>query len=453
MVVIQTRMHSVAMSSCTEIITWKTVAPQMRRLNPALATLIDKIDPDDQYPFIKATYLFGDLILKEGKLQLPCSPGKLLPLEHPELDPTLKHHLGYGPIPLSITLNKRSEVFLREDHRTVPLNILQPGQLFGTFEIVDFMLKNECMPIWNVSAGARSTFILPKINEASGLKRLRAQYQLSLDVQSKSLWDHWLLFKHIAQHTGSTPWTSEVLFFSHNWFKQREKGNPAWIAFYDYLFESAWRQAQYAMNEFKFGHFWQQCIKTMSERKLKPSPYMVNTIKHLWAIAMGVAPGFSAEHSALALPIVELQQAMMDVYRLDHYWPTVISSATLKGPQQTVYYSLAVPTLFHGSTSEDRASSLMVEVRMIKLIMDSLRKNLSDHPIVQHTHFEYFHTEKDLYNDIQLSDMIPEQDPNFKQGLDPERAFCASSAFWRGCIRIQSTAENLAEPNFLVSLF
>lgn len=442
------------MSSCTEIVTWKTVAPQMRRLNPVLATLIDKINPGDEYLFIKATYLFGDLILKEGKLQLPYSPGKLLPLEDPELDPMLKKHLGYGLIPLSVALNKTSEVFLTEDYRTVPLNILQPGQLFGTFEIVDFMLKNKYFPIWNVSAGARSTFMLPKINEASGLKRLRAQYQLSLDVQSKSLWDHWLLFKHIAQHT-STPWTSEVLFFSHDWFKQRGQGDPAWIAFYDYLFESAWRQAQYAMNEFKFGHFWQQCIKTISERKLKPSPYTINTIKHLWAIAMGVAPGFSVECSSLALPIMELQQAIMEVYRLDHYWPTIMSASTLKKSQQTVYYSLAVPTLFHGSTTMDRASSLMVEVRMIKLIMDSLKKKLADHPIVQHTHFEYFHTEKDLYHDIQLSDMIPEQDPNFKQGIDPlsGRSFCASSAFWRGCIRIHSTAENLAEPDFLVSLF
>ncbi|MBP6104764.1 MAG: hypothetical protein KA508_06900 [Gammaproteobacteria bacterium] len=170
---------------------------------------------------------------------------------------------------------------------------------------------------------------------------------------------------------------------------------------------------------------------------------------------MGVAPGFSVECSSLALPIMELQQAIMEVYRLDHYWPTIMSASTLKKSQQTVYYSLAVPTLFHGSTTMDRASSLMVEVRMIKLIMDSLKKKLADHPIVQHTHFEYFHTEKDLYHDIQLSDMIPEQDPNFKQGIDPlsGRSFCASSAFWRGCIRIHSTAENLAEPNFLVSLF
>ena len=372
----------------TEIISWKDIAPQIREAAPALAKLIDAIDPGDQYPLIKATYLFGDSILKEGKLQLPHTLGNPLPLDHKNLDPILHENLSYSSIPLGIILNNESEVFLEEAPRTIPLNILGPGQLFGTFELIDFMLKEESCPIWNMTAGLRSVFMLPKINEASGLKRLRARYLLPSDIQIKSLWDHWSVFKAIARDTSSTPWKSDIIFFSRPWFSQRNKPNEKWSHFYDYFFQHAWKQAQYAIHEFKFGYFWQKCINTISMRNLKPSAYAINTIKHLWAIATGVAPGFRMVDSPSSVPLLALQQAFIEFYRLENYWPTIMGGIASENINHPLYYSLAMPTLFYGPIASDQAPSLMAELRMIQVIMDVLRKGLSDLPIIQNTEFE-----------------------------------------------------------------
>src|SRR5690349_11490610 len=137
----------------------------------------------------------------------------------PHMLQKIRSDLSYSPIPLSLLLNKNSEVFLQEAERTIPLNIIKPGQLFGTFETLDFIFNKPSSALWNVSAGARSVFMLPKINESFSIKRLRNHYHLSLDTQLKYLTQHWQIFKEISHvPTFSSPWQSEVLFFTKPWF-------------------------------------------------------------------------------------------------------------------------------------------------------------------------------------------------------------------------------------------
>jgi hypothetical protein len=82
----------------------------------------------------------------------------------------------------------------------------------------------------------------------------------------------------------------------------------------------------------------------------------------------------------------------------------------------------------------------MSDIKMIKLIIESLIKNHLNHSLFQNTKIEFFHTEKDQDNEIKSSQLILNEDPNFleNQKLFTNRCFCASSPFWRGCIQITS---------------
>ncbi len=151
-------------------------------------------------------------MVKEETLQIPNQGGSLKTLTDVEIDKKIQSNLNYSPIPLSLLLNKNSEIFLCEGERTIPLNILKPGLLFGIFETVDFMFDRQSSPVWNVSAGLRSVFMLPKINEFSGIKRLRNHYHLSLDTQLKYLNQHWQVFKEIS-HTPLFSLPRKVKFF------------------------------------------------------------------------------------------------------------------------------------------------------------------------------------------------------------------------------------------------
>ena len=73
---------------------WKDVRQSVEQVNPALAKIVNNISPNNRYKLIKATYSFGDLIIKEGQLCLPIDDKKLYA------------QLNYSSIPLSLLLKK-----------------------------------------------------------------------------------------------------------------------------------------------------------------------------------------------------------------------------------------------------------------------------------------------------------------------------------------------------------
>jgi hypothetical protein len=411
---------------------WKDVCQSVEQVNPTLAKIINNIDPSNHHKLIKATYSFGDLIVKEGRL---C-----LPIENDEL----YAELNYSAIPLSLLLNKSAEVFIENSDSSLPLNILSPGDFFGTFEVVNFMMNKKSCPSWNVSAGVRSTFMLPKISSSSGIKRLRSHYNIAPHTQLGRLDDHWNLFKQIALKPNFTElWKSEVLFFPKQWFANIK--DVVWFEFYQFIWKQAWSQAQYAMSDFNLRLHWEACIKIIDARRLKPSLYIMDTIKHLLTIMMGLAPFFTpAEDLELDLPLTELQRAFTDIYLLERYIPTIMLPDIFSSRRHssTGYYSLALPNLMSGMHPVKLLTSFMPDLKMIKLIMTHLSADIKESKDLHNIFLEYFHAAKDKFQDVQLSTEIPITDLAFEreQKKFPGRTFCATSAFWQGCIRIHSEA-------------
>ena len=412
---------------------WKDVCQSVEQVNPALAKRLNNISLNNHHKLIKATYSFGDLIVKEGRLCLPIENDKLYA------------QLNYSSIPLSLVLNKSAEVFIENSNHPIPLNILNPGDFFGTFEAVNFMMNKQSSPVWSVSAGARSTFMLPKISDFSGLKRLRAHYNIGHHVHLGSLSDHWDLFRQIALKPNFTqPWKSEMLFFPREWFTNTK--DIAWFQFYQFVWEQTWQQAQYAMSDFNLRSHWQACVKMIDARKLKPSPYIMDSIKHLLIIIIGFAPFFKpANILETDLPLTELEHAFTDIYLLDCYVPTIMSPAIfrMQQPSSMGYYSLAFPTLMSGAYPVKLLTSFMPDLKMIKLIMSHLSENSESSSPLHTVLLQYFHASKDKFQDVQMSHEIPIVDSAFEndQKRFPDRTFCATSPFWRGCIRILSEAQ------------
>ncbi len=424
-------------------LTWQDARAEVKQVNPELAAIIDKISPDKRYKLIKVTYHFGDLIVKDGVLQVPFINNELSAITSRDLSKNLRSALNYSTIPLSLLLTKSSEVFVQDDARIIPLNMLSPGQLFGTFETLDYIFERLSKPIWNVSAGARSIFMLPKITEASGFKRLRNRYNISLNTRLKYLNDHWHVFKQIAAHEDFPQcWTSKILFFSKEWLMIK-KNDSHWFEFQRYIFQQGWYQSQYAINKIQFGLFWQLFIKAINNRNLKPTPYLADTLKHLLLIATGGAPAFRvADTSQLAAPIESLQKAFIEIYQLKAYLPTVVYPHLLdiRKDLQAVYYSLALPTLLEGTPNNNKnTTTLMLDIKDIKLLIETLLRELQpEQNLIPNIEFEYFHSDEDKYGEIQSSKLIPELDPNFLIDTQtfPDRIFCSTSSFWKGCIRI-----------------
>jgi len=186
-------------TSLIQEFTWDDVRKKVQEVDPTLAKLIDQISPSKKYKLFQVKYAYGDLILKDGVLQLPIKKGCLLPVTDPSLDASLKEKLGYNTIPLFLTLHNSNEVFIDTGTRVIPLNLFRAGSLLGLFETADKCFNFSSK--WSVSAGARSIFMLPKISETGGFKRLRLQYRLPSRANLHQFSDHWHVFKDYSNFT------------------------------------------------------------------------------------------------------------------------------------------------------------------------------------------------------------------------------------------------------------
>jgi len=425
-----------------EEVCWEDVRDKVRTVNPELAAIIDRISPDKSHKLLKATYKFGDLIVNNGVLQIRHDD-KIHPITSSVFSQKLKENLLFSRIPLALPLNKTSEVFVAENERIIPLIVFKPGMMFGTFETTDFVFGLRSNPVWNVSAGSRSIFSLPKLSDSACLNRLQALFSISKNNKVQSLADHWELFRAMANNENFTQkWESEVIFFTKKWFQQ-QKSDPKWNEFILYMCGQSWKQSRLFLSKDEFAIDWQNFIRTLTSRRLQPTPYMVDTLRHLFLISIGEAPAFKpVGDSNLSAPIEGLQKAIREVYELKKYAPILMHAVTHdKHDDSNLYYSLAYPTLLEGSPdSKTNSSTIMLDTRNLKLIIDTLfgNKEISE-SILSNRNFDYFHIEEDMYKEVRSSKFIQKEDPNFSLDSFKDLEFCSTSPFWRGCIRIQFT--------------
>ena len=420
---------------------WQDIREKVRILNPEFADIIDKINPDKNYPLIQASYNFGDLIIKDGETFLPTEKG-LISLNDPNQPKVIGKELAYTSIPLFLTLENSNEVYIHSDERAIPLNTFHAGSLLGLFESIDFMCERSSSSRWCVSAGSRNLFMLPKLNDIAGFKKLKIEFDLDTAIQPRQLTDHWRLFKDIAQHPNfKSPWKNTVLFFTRNWLEQSKK-DPAWFPFERYIFKQGWTQADMSIGKIGTHLNWQHFSEAIAARNLKPSPYLSNQLKHLLLVSIGQWPGFTLNDTTEAIgPIKKLQEIILDIYDLKKYYPTVLYSASLTPPSSLpLYYSLSYPSILEGSFINDN-STIMLDMRAIKLLLDTIRPVLNKitQSNLHKKQFTYLHVETDKYNEIQQSSELTHLDPTLLnyQKQAPHLQFCETSQFWRGCFMIQ----------------
>jgi hypothetical protein len=317
---------------------------------------------------------------------------------------------------------------------------------------MDFVTGIPSQYNWYITAGARSIFMLPKITSTVHINRLCAELNIT-PHSVEHLADHWNLFRLIAQSEKFSPdWKNKIVFFGKEWFSPKNDSS-AWAKFKKYLTAQGWLQAQYSILKINFSIEWRKYAEAISSRRMKPKLYILDQLKHILSIANGYYPAFiPADAAEEAAPILGLQQAFIDLYRLEEYFSTImhISSVRHLAHTQPVYYSLSFPTLMEGSPLKKSSSTILLDIRQIKILIDTLKEYLHLHKdntvhIVNDAQFDFFHIEKDKFKIIKQSAEIYASDANFRRKdlEETDRSFCATSQFFRGCVKISSKKQQM----------
>lgn len=437
---------------------WRKIRKRVAKVEPRFAQLVDQINPDDSYPIFMAYYPYGAIEADTNNTLLPNADGTYFRLNQQEAPPEVFKHLGYGAnsSPFGMVLEKILESFvdLPKDKITIPWSIYTPGKFFPFNRILSYKKPHVYAPngLLSSSAGARSTFMLANVGCHGNHGLLKRDLGIKAPVP-KNLYDQFAVFKDISDSfikENQNDWRCCVLYFSEKWIEKIHSDDTAWLPLKKYLHEIAWDHFDYLRNKV----FYDCCFSLIQKnRNLKPNPYLVDTAKHLFAIALGAAPGFIPALDEEASPIHLIQEAYLQYYGLKKYYPTIMTPAYFNFETDSLptYYSLQHPSTYIFSPRSRDATCTLYELRELEHIIKIFKSELSkDHVLCSDTilgesskeiQFDFYHNKTDRYGLVKLSDDIIQHDERFlninkkftlKNGVD----FSAASTFLRGCVKI-----------------
>ncbi|WP_395476424.1 hypothetical protein [Rickettsia endosymbiont of Pantilius tunicatus] len=426
-----------------EKLTWADVREELYKVNPELTKKCDHINKFNKYPVYKLKYAYGLSIIHEGEFYLPTLDSKTISINDTRVPESLKQSLAYSSLPLACIINNSCEVFVQEEQRIIPLNFLETGELFGLFELMCSLTQTSIVhkTIWNVSAGARSVFMLPSVSNVISYRRIYKKFNINDCVPKEFNDQHWSIFCNINNSNKQNTWETTILVFSKEWFEHQN--NIAYIELYKYLVNKCWEQLQLLKEFSGYSKLWLLFTRAINKRNIKPRTYIIDTVKHLISITQGLGVAFVPSIDDTALPKNLIQQVYIKDYNLKNYIPNIMQPAKfIKGGK--LYYSLSVPTISNSSSHCNNPPSIIEDQRNIKSLLNILMEVIYDrknrlNADLENIQFEYFHSQNDEFQQIVSSSIIPETDPRFlkcNNDYTDNRVFCASSSFFKGCIRI-----------------
>lgn len=297
---------------------WTDVRQRVTEIEPAFAAIIDELNPDQSYPLYLAYYPYGATDADTQSSLFPNINGGYYRITDPEVPKDIIKNLGYSAnnTPLGIVLDKEIECYidLKNDNITIPWLIYKPGDIFPLSTVLSKVNDRVYAPngLLSSTAGVRSAFMLPNIGATTNHSNLQRDFNIKSRVP-KSLYEHWQVFREIVNSKIiNSDWRCCVMYFSEKWLISLHN-DVKWKNLKQYLHELAWYRYEYERNRVFYDITFSIIQKN---RNLKPNPYLADTAKHLFATALGAAPGYVPSIDNSALPLDILQYVFIESYGL-----------------------------------------------------------------------------------------------------------------------------------------
>lgn len=418
---------------------WQDVRSQVMAVNPGVAACIEQISPGADLYFYKAQHPFGFNIVEHGYYQL-CDPaGNSISILDPQVPDELRDDLSFNlhSNPLSLILSGSTELYLEMRNQIVPFSLTKQGALISAWRASNPETSQHPPFLWNISAGARSLFTLPSISENVSHRRLAKAMGLR-NSKPTGLMDQWSWFKDMA-HTEvlSSPWSCEMLIFPKRW-SERIVSDAAFRPLYDYILRQNWVGSEHMRHVFLWDCMFSLIIE---QNNLYAAPPIVDTVKHLFSIAVGSRPGFTPAVDDLAGPVAAIQKAYVEHYRLDYAPIMMCPGFFVADDAKPIYYSFNYPTTPFLSQKKSSKSNTIQDLNETERLLKIMRKeilsgsyrmdNIALYDAAQNVQFDFLHANQRAAANM-CSSVLPELDNRFAPDAYNGLAFPANSCFWQG---------------------
>ena len=435
-----------------EKVLWKDVREQVNAVNPCLVKIIDALSPNKRFPFFIVSYPFGESIAYQGKFYLPTEMGTVAPLQSSFVSEEVKASLRNRNIPTMLVLKNSAEIFYEMPDRIIPAHLALPGTFVGLWEQFDTPASVMTKWGWSLVSGARTIYLLPKITNVHGHKKLRKKYGITTHPP-KSYLEQWKTFQEIANSKiFPERWECQLLLFTDNWIKYLET-DKAWKDLYNFLLSYLWKDSTYCRNRNRFDLLWEKFGHAVLETNIKPNLYLTYLVKQLVITGVGGLPGLSVATDNLSAPIDLLQKIYIEDYGLKHYTPVFMTSHSFSfQDNDPAYFSIQYPNLFETVPLPQNMPSTLSAIPDIRFLLKTFQERIADDASItdtkiehffNHVQLDYFHNREEKTNSIWSTEKLIQADkrlrplPVYKKNtLFPE-----ASSIINGCVRFTNKYE------------
>lgn len=437
---------SVSYRGKSEKFTWANIRKDVINVNPDFAKIIDKLSPNNKHWILKVSYPYGSLVMEKSVLNIPNEAGEIVPLTDSTITSEIRNGIGYNlnSNPVSIVLKNSFEIYLPLEDRTLPLSgLIQPGTTFGASRMLNPDHTEQPVFIWDMTAGARSAFMLPKITEELKHKKLQKNFGIDTPVP-RNLMQHWDVFKNLA-NSESNEWSAEILYFSKEWFEHLD--DAEWAEFYRYFQQSGWAGTEHWRNQPMWNLIFSLILK---EYEARPNAYIMDTAQYLLNMGVGAFTGIGPAENNISGPWDYIQSIYQDIYEIRNYPPIIIHPQAFDLNNQNaspVYYSLQFPIATQFKPSSRVKVSIISDLHEIRALIKRYERDLlsdkynlggtSLSELFKKVNYDYFHSASSLHEGM-LSTSTMNSDTRFLKTLDGKthQNFPSSCLFGQGCIKI-----------------
>jgi hypothetical protein len=266
---------------------------------------------------------------------------------------------------LETTLGQSADVVTSDGGSTVPLRVLGPGELFGVFETLHHLLReDDSRPQWSVAAGTRSVWIIAPLKDKRISEVLSAQTDHDIDWARGD--SHWRLIEQTT--TRSDAWNTEILFLSKGLVERVEAHQPGTEQLFELILATGWRQSAALRRATTIDAALRQRYLDGPSQAVSSEfgeMYMFATVSHLFSISRGDAPAYEPAGGARQVhgPFVDFERQLHEALRSikregttqsrgagrdgrsEAHFPVVLQPVHLSAPNDRGFYSFRCPSL------------------------------------------------------------------------------------------------------------
>ena len=223
----------------------------------------------------------------------------------------------------------------------------------------------------------------------------------------------------------------------------------SWLKLKCYIQQKALEHSQLGRKKVLLDIVWQMTSHLLTNKGIKPDPYVVDTLRHLMLISLGAISGSRPTNGdEFAGPVNEIQKIYLNTYGLTDQIPTIMRPYHFDIHDKPVYYSMQTPLLLSSTPNFRNMSSNIEDIRELMSIKEYIFNqdygNLKIDNIPLNTHidrlqFNYFHGEMYAYGkEIRPTTEMPEGDHEllYMPQKKNQHMFADNGAYIRGCIKI-----------------